>query len=245
MCCSLWDAKSRTWLSNRTKLSLNHQWADTSPKTSSVLQPAWAGLSPTTSRPVQALEPTEPQPHLPAGQHKLQDTPDPAASFQKAAPPTRGPTPALGSLGPAARHQVLALLISGMTLVLDPNPTHQWVSTSPGPLGFYKQPARDPALPTSSQQPPHKAGPGNQLNQGQSHLPECPQQSVWYNRRTHTDHIEGTVESMALGTKSEWAAGMHRTSPTEGSLSKIKRHNQPNRYIKIDKQSEKLVVFNK
>ena len=55
-------------------------------------------------------------------------------AVSKTSPSHQGPTPARGSLSPAARHQPLALLVSGLTLVLDPNPTHQWASTHPGPL---------------------------------------------------------------------------------------------------------------
>ena len=96
---------------------------------------------------------------------------------QKPAPSTRGPTPALGSLGPAARHQVLALLISGMTLVLDPksNPTHQWASTSPGPLRILQTATSWPS-PANKQPAASAQGRAWQPTEPrQSHLPECPQ----------------------------------------------------------------------
>ena len=128
----------------------NHQPASTSHGT------GWA-LDVPTNRPTQALRHPRPCSHL----------------FQEPAPQTSAQTQALGSLGHSARPQDLALPASGLALAPLLGLSHQWADTSPriswtptSPITSPRVPPHEPTLPTSSPQPPHKAGPGNQPDQG-------------------------------------------------------------------------------
>ena len=85
--------------------------------------------------------------------------------------------PAL-ALGPVGRQQHQSLP--------DPDSPHHEPILAPGPSGFHSQWPWDPALPTSGQQPPHEAEPGNQLEQGPIKSTRPPAQSAHHNRRTHT-----------------------------------------------------------
>ena len=61
------------------------------------------------------------------------------------------------------------------TLVLQP-PTPESGSSRGIPLGFHNQLPHALIQPTSGQQPPYKAGPGNQMDQGPAPSTRPPQQ---------------------------------------------------------------------
>ena len=79
----------------------------------------------------------------------------------------------------------------------------------------------DLAPPKSSQQTPHKAGPGNQPDQ-ESAIPT----SMAHSSQPTTTEVhmqttkEAPLEHIALITRGECTAGMHRMSPTKGHFSK-------------------------
>ena len=99
---------------------------------------------------------------------------------QDPAPLTSRPTPHLGhhrhhsqpclrTISPISR---LAIDLGSLALqppTLETGSAHHWPSLSLEPLGLHSQPPHDSVLLTSGQQPPHKAGPDNQPDWGDSH----------------------------------------------------------------------------
>ncbi|KAI4549150.1 hypothetical protein MG293_001480 [Ovis ammon polii] len=110
-------------------------------------------------------------------QHKLQDSLNPTPHIRNRPPATSDLTPALG---PSDPHEPIL---------------------APGPSGFHSQWSCDPALPTSDQQPPHEAEPGNQLEQGPTKSTRPPTQSAHRNRRTHTVLTGETRGAKSCGDK--------------------------------------------
>ena len=143
---TLWPGLTHPWASSSLGTSLNHQWADTCPRTTVAPQPAMAGPSPPTSRLALALEPTGLCPHPLAGQHrlwdilspsatrihpqspvgwhKLEDNPDPAA-MSRTGLNHQWPEISSGTPRPCSqRPQDLVLPTSGLALAPGPSFTH-------------------------------------------------------------------------------------------------------------------------
>ncbi|XP_068401777.1 proline-rich protein HaeIII subfamily 1-like [Eschrichtius robustus] len=141
------------------------QWASPSPGTHWTLASHTSGQAPALGSPVA-------QPCLPTGQHKPRDSLGPGPAPQQAntsfgVPQTLQPD--MSGTGPAHQQaDTRPETPSSATTPPKPSSAHQWASTSPGttppppPPGPCSQQPHDPALPISSQQPPLKAGPGNQ-----------------------------------------------------------------------------------
>lgn len=155
------------------------------------------------------------------GRHKLRSEP-------------LNPTPHIRNRPPAT---------SDLTPALGPSDPHEPI-LAPGPSGFHSQWSCDPALPTSDQQPPHEAEPGNQLEQGPTKSTRPPTQSAHSNRRTHTVLTGETRGAKSCGDKRKahcWDAWdvsynrPHKTSPTTGQFSKVGKHSQPARDIEIQR----------
>ena len=128
--------------------------------------PPTSGLTPSLGpRGPRARDPRT-QLHVPVGQHWHQDSASSTVG-QAQAPGTPGPQPH----SPVGQHQ--SQNYCGPTAShVKTQPTHQQARTTPGLLWPCSQMCQDPVPPTSGQQPPQKAGPGNQLDWGPA-IPEC------------------------------------------------------------------------
>ena len=142
-------------LGSKLWISLPHQWADDSSRTTVAThtQPAHSqadpgtGWTPASHTSVWTSAPVQPHPCSLWAQLTHQQTntsfgnPRPCSQmYQELAPPTSDLIPALGPLDPEARHQEMALPASGLAQAPgpggqapalgppEPNPTHQWAS---------------------------------------------------------------------------------------------------------------------
>ena len=162
-------------------------------------------------------------------------------------PSPRNLTPALGSLGPVARLQDLALPVSNVTITTEHSLLHKRGSepkslmdlTLPtskqhqpqGLLGFCSQLPHDQAPLTSSQDCTRQSLATNQAV-GQPSLPDHTNKHVITTEGPMQPSQRDPLERRVLATRRECVAGTHRTTP-EGHFSKIKKCNQPTTYIKI------------
>ena len=167
----------------------------------------------------------------------------PPTKCQESDPPASDPPPVLRSLGPGTRFQETALPTSRPALDPEPVLTHRGTHNSPGSLGpqlclpvswpqgsqgFCSKSPGDWVMQTSSQQPPYKAGSGNQQDLG----PSESNRLASYNRKTQAALLGGTPRAYSSSEERVGHCWVHRTSPTKQHLSRAENHSRPTRYLK-------------
>lgn len=96
-----------------------------------------------------------------------------------------------------------------------------------------------PDISMSTQLFLYKAEPGKQPDLRQVFLLDDPQQSPWYNKKTHTAHNGSMHTAYSPGNQTEVSsAGMHRISPKKVHLSKVRKHNQTATCTEVKPQGE-------
>lgn len=212
---------------SRLRISLIHQWADTSPKTMTALQTTHPthlsegqhkGLvspAPHASRSTQASGHQEPRASRVRNQPHIQAIPYVPLWLTSGIPGSYRPTPGLASASqwnktcPRTWLRILGSVLESWSVLgslkawLCPpvNQHYPWNASA-----FHNQPLHDSAWPTSDWQPLHRVATGNQPDQpdqGQPRLPSCPHQSAHHNNRNNTAHIGVTPEAYSSSDERE------------------------------------------